>query len=153
MSSTIKAVNMQAVLIEKLHGFIIHNNLDLLISLQQEGKVTSYLKDKVATADTLLSQLQSEDTPPYIIEEQCLEFLTKDLRPSKFNYLAVALEEDFEADYQRFKESGILTYEIINLIEACTPVFETLGFTSDNEDDRHLRYAVTGAIKEYLDKQ
>ncbi|MES2329801.1 MAG: hypothetical protein V4539_09380 [Bacteroidota bacterium] len=144
---------MQAVLIEKLHGYIIHNNLDLLISLQQEGKVSSYLQEKVATADELLSQLQSLNTPPYIIEEQCLEFLTKDLRPSKFNYLLAALEEDFETDYQRFKESGILTYEVINLIEACTPVFETLGFASANEDDRHLRYAITGAIKEYLDKQ
>ncbi len=139
---------MQAVLIEKLHGYIIHNNLDLLISLQQEGKVSSYLQEKVATADDLLNQLQLENTP----EEQCLEFLTKDLRPSKFNYLLVALEEDFEMEYHRFKESGILTYEVINLIEACTPVFETLGFTSDHEDDRHLRYAITGAIKEYLDK-
>lgn len=144
---------MQAVLIEKLHGYIIHNNLDLLISLQQEGKVSSYLQEKVATANDLLSQLQSLNTPPYIIEEQCLEFLTKDLRPSKFNYLLAALEEDFETDYQRFKESGILTYEVINLIEACASVFETLEFTSASEDDRHLRYAITGAIKEYLDKQ
>lgn len=144
---------MQAVLIEKLHGYIIHNNLDLLLSLQQEGKVSSYLQEKVATADELLSQLQSANTPPYIIEEQCLEFLTKDLRPSKFSYLLSVLEEDFEKEYQAFKESGILTYEVINLIEACAPVFETLGFASDNENDRHLRYAITGAIKEYLDKQ
>ncbi|MEO7983879.1 MAG: hypothetical protein ABI688_07345 [Bacteroidota bacterium] len=144
--------NMQAVLIEKLHGYIIHNNLDLLISLQQEGKIGSYLQEKVAIADDLISQLQSANTPIYIIEEACLEFLTKDLRPSKFTYLLVALEEDFEKEYHRFKESGILTYEVINLIEACTPIFETSGFTSDNEDDRHLRYAITGAIKEYLDK-
>ncbi len=144
---------MQAVLIEKLHWYAIHNNLDLLISLQQEGKVNSYLQEKMATANDLLSQLQSANTPPYIIEEQCLEFLTKDLRPSKFNYLLAALEEDSETDYKRFKESGILTYEVINLIGACTPIFETLGFASANEDDRHLRYAITGAIKEYLDKQ
>ncbi len=144
---------MQAVLIEKLHGYIIHNNLDLLISLQQEGKVSSYLQEKVTTADDLLSQLQSANAPLYIIEEQCLEFLTMDLRPSKFNYLLAALEEAFETEYHRFKENGILTYEVINLIEACTPVFETLGFTYDNEDDRPLRYAITGAIKENLDKQ
>lgn len=144
---------MQAVLIEKLHGYIVHNNLDLLISLQQEGKVSSYLEEKVATADDMLNRLQSENAPPYIIEEQCLEFLTKDLRPSKFGYLLTVLEEDFETAYHSFRESGILTYEVINLIAACNPVFETWGFNADNENDRQLRYAVMGTIREYFDNK
>ena len=84
---------MQAVLISKLHDYLVHNNPDLLISLQQEGKVSDYLAEKVATTDTLLNQLQSENTPAYIIEEQCLELLTADLRPSKFNYLLSVLAE------------------------------------------------------------
>lgn len=143
---------MQELLTSKLHNYIIANNLDLLIELQQEGKVDSYLQEKVATAEELISQLQSDNTPSYIIEEQCLEFLTEDLRPSKFNYLLMVLEEDFETNYQQFREAGILTYETINLIAACNPVFEALGFTTDNEDDRQLRYAITGTVKEYLDK-
>jgi hypothetical protein len=144
---------MQAVLISKLHDYLVHNNPDLLISLQQEGKVSDYLAEKVATTDTLLNQLQSENTPAYIIEEQCLELLTADLRPSKFNYLLSVLADDFETEHNGFIEAGILTYEIINLIGICTPVFETMGFTSDNEDDRHLRYAITGVVKEYLENR
>lgn len=144
---------MQEILIEKLHEYIINNNLDLLIELQQDSKVNSYIQEKVATTDELINQLQSENTPSYIIEEQCLDFLTKDLRPSKFNYLLMVLEEDFERDYQQFREAGILTYETINLIAACNSVFEALGFTTDNEDDKQLRYAITGIVKEYLDKQ
>ncbi len=144
---------MQEILTEKLHRYIINNNLDLLIELQQEGKVSSYLKEKVATVEALLNQLLSDDTPSYIIEEQCLDFLTKDLRPSRFNYILMVLEEDFETNYLQFREAGILTYETINLIAACGPVFGALGFTIDNEDDRQLRYAITGTVKEYLDKQ
>lgn len=144
---------MQELLISKLHNYIIANNLDLLIELQQDGKVNSYLQEKVETADELINQLQSTNTPSYIIEEQCLDFLTKDLRPSKFNYLLMVLEEDFETDYHQFREAGILTYETINLIAACNPVFEALGFTTDNEDDKQLRYAITGTVKQYLDKQ
>ncbi|MFC4233314.1 DUF1896 family protein [Parasediminibacterium paludis] len=144
---------MQEILTEKLHEYIINNNLNLLIELQQEGKVDTYLQEKVATADELISQLQSDNTPSYIIEEQCLDLLTKDLRPSKFNYVLRVLEEDFEKQYQQFREAGILTYETINLIAACNPVFEALGFTTDNEDDKQLRYAITGTVKQYLDKQ
>ncbi len=125
---------MQAALIAKLYKYIIDNNLDLLISLQEEGKVRSYLEEKVATADELINHLQSENKPAYIIEKECLEFLTEDLRPSRFGYLITVLQEDFDNDYQRFRESGVLTYEVVNLIEACNPVFETSGFTSNNED-------------------
>ena len=77
--------------------------------------------------------------------------LTKDLRPSKFNYLTSILEEEFETDYNRLQESGILTYEVINLIEVCRPEFEALGFTVESEDNQHLRYVIIGAIKEYLE--
>lgn len=142
---------MQELLITKLHGYITQNNPDLLLALQQEENVTRYLEEKVAGIENLFEQLQAANMPPYLIEERCMEALTQDLRPSKFNYLVTVIEEEFEPDYYRLKESGTLTYEVINMISACTPVFEAFGFTKDNEDDRHLRYAITGAIKEYLE--
>jgi hypothetical protein len=142
---------MQQVLIEKLHQYIVNNNIDLLIALQQESKVSAYLKDKVDSVTPLMDELLSESTPTYIIQERCMDELTKDLRPSKFNYLSSILEEEFESDYNWLKESGILTYEVVNLINACTPVFETLGFTEASENDKGLRYAITGAVKEYFE--
>lgn len=144
---------MQEVLIAKLHQYIADNNPDLLITLQQEGNVSSYLQEKVAAIDMLLNELLATSTPAYIVEERCMDALTKELRPSKFNYLISILEEEFEADYSRLKESGLLTHEVINLIESCAPVFETIGFTEENENDRHLRYAITGAVKEYFENK
>lgn len=144
---------MQDILMIKLHEYIVRNNPDLLVTLDNEGKVVSYLEEKVASITTLVKQLLAEGKPSYIIEELCMEELTSDLPPSKFNYLLSVLEEEFKADYYRLKESGILTYEVINLIEVCKPVFETLAFTEENENNRHLRYAITGAIKEYLENK
>lgn len=141
---------MQEVLMEKLHRYMVNNNPDLLIRLQQDKAVSTYLKDKVAAVDVLAHELLSVGTPAYLIEERCMDELTKELRPSKFNYLSNVLEEEFTHVYYQLVEAGLLTYEIINLIERCTPVFETIGFTVENEDDHYLRYAVTGIINEYL---
>ena len=144
---------MQEVLIAKLHHYLTANNPDLLITLQHEGNVSDYLKGKVAAIDLLVNELLGSGTPAYIIEERCMDELTKELRPAKFNYLISILEEEFEADYNWLKESGLLTYEAINLLQSCTPVFETLGFAEENENDRHLHYAITGAIKEYFENK
>jgi len=144
---------MQEVLIEKLHQYITDNNPDLLIALQQEGNVSGYLREKVAEIDLLVNELLASNTPAYIIEERCLEELTKELRPSKFNYLMSILEEEFEPDYNRLKEGGLLTYEVINLLESCTPVFDSLGFTAENENDRLIHYAITGTVKEYFENK
>src|SRR2546425_9471920 len=115
---------MQDILKIKLQDYIISNHPDLLIILQEERKVTSYLNEKVATVDSLLEQSLAESKPDYIIEELCMEALISELPPSKFNYLCSILEEEFETDYYRFKESGTLTYEVINLINVCTSAFE-----------------------------
>lgn len=144
---------MQEVLIEKLHQYVTENNPDLLIALQEKGNVSGYLREKIAEIDLLVNELLAVGTPAYIIEERCMDALTKELRPSKFNYLISVLEEEFEADYFKLKGSGLLTYEVINLIENCKPVFETFDFTLENENNRYLRYAIIGALKEYLENK
>ncbi|MEJ7676837.1 MAG: hypothetical protein WKG06_02950 [Segetibacter sp.] len=68
---------MQEILIVKLHQYILQNNLDLLITLQEEGNVESYLKEKMLSIDTLLNQLSNEDASAYQIEESCMDVLTR----------------------------------------------------------------------------
>ena len=144
---------MQQILIAKLHEFITQNNPDLIIALQQANTVSSFLKDKVDATGPLIDELLAENSPVYIIEEHCMDYLTKDLRPSKFNYLLSILDEEFKTIYIRFEENGLLIYEVINLIEACKAVFKTLGFTVENENNQHLRNAIVGTIKEYLENR
>jgi len=141
---------MHQQLIPKLHAYLVQNHLDLLISLQEDHRLTSYLNTKVASVREFYDALAEEKRPAYVIEALCLEELTRDLRPSRFNYMKNLLEEEFEAEYLRMRESGILTYEVINLIGACEPIFEVFGFSEDNEDNKELRYAVMGMIAEYM---
>jgi hypothetical protein len=135
----------------RLHNHLLQNHLDLLIALQEDHRLAHYLRSKVESIRELSERLLDENRPAYVIEALCLEELTLDLRPSRFEYMRVLLEEEFEASYQRMKNSGILTYEVINLIGACEPIFEVFRFGEGSEDSRELKHAVTGMIAEYLD--
>ena len=141
---------MEDILKEKLWFYIIHNNPDLMFTLQEEYNVLGYLNEKVNGVKSILEDMLSEGTPQYIIEEICLNILTEDLKPSRFIYIRSLLAEEFEKTYTIFHESSILTYEVINLMESCKEVFETIGFTNENEEDPTLRNALIGQIADYL---
>jgi len=140
---------MKEILINKLHQYLKDNNPDLLLQLESEGKISSYLSDSVDSLDLLLNY-DNTSQPQYIIEEACMDILTYDLKPSKYNYIHEILEEEFSKTYQTWHESGILQFEAINIVTHCQPVFDEIGFTVENEDSHDLYYAITGAIHEYI---
>jgi hypothetical protein len=77
----------------------------------------------------------------------------KNLEPEereRYDYLQEVLEDEFEETHLTFHVSGILVYELLNLLAACTHLFDEFGFP-ESEDSRLLRYAVTGTIAEYLE--
>ena len=141
---------MQSMLTEKLWAYIIHNNPDLMLSLQEDYSVTSYLENKVAAVMPMAVQFLSEEKPQYIIEELCLQAMTEDLKPSRYQYIRSVIEEEFNDDYLRMKENGTLTYEVVNLIESCKSIFSDFGFNRENEANSHLRYAIIGQVHDYL---
>ena len=67
-----------------------------------------------------------------------------------YDYLRLVLEDEFEETYLQFLISGILPYEVLNLLPLCARYFEEFGFP-ESEDSRLLRYAVTGTIAQYLE--
>lgn len=143
-------IRMENLLIAKLHDYMVANNPDLLVQLQETGSVTTYLLEKAGLAVALAEQLISAGTPLYDIEASCLDEMTRDLRPSRYVMIKELLEEEFPDAYTKLADAGVLTYEVINMLGACREIFETTGFTEENEDDRWLRYALTGAISGYL---
>ena len=143
---------MQTVLKNKFYEYLRQNNPDILLALQESTKVTSYITDKVNTVNDLIVELQKENKPAYIIEEVCMDALTKELKPSRYNYICSVLEDEFEFAHEQFRKSGILLGEVINLMAYCEPAFDEIGFTEENEDNRQLRYAVAGIVDKYLSK-
>jgi hypothetical protein len=141
---------MQHLLKEKLRSYIQQNNPELLIGLQESFSVNTYLDDQISKVMPTVVRLLGEEKPGYIIEELAMNELTEPLRPSRFNYLQDVLEEEFNKEYHAFKQAGVLTYETINLIEACKDTFENFPFTEDTEDVRFLRYAIIAKVHDYL---
>lgn len=143
---------MQEFLTNKLHQYISENNPDLLIVLEEKNETGSFINSKVKGIESLLTELKKENKPEYIIEDVCMDALTKDLRPARYNYIKNILEEEFEYAFYNFQKSGVLLYEIINIINCSEDIFNAFDFTEENENNRVLRYAVTGLISEYLSK-
>lgn len=144
---------MQELLIRKLHDYIRDNNLDVYVRLQLEGGVTSYLQNKVNSVDALFNKLLEEEKSPRDIEEVCMHQLTEDLRPSAYNFLSEILLEEFETVREQWQKSGVLEFETINLIEACSNVFAQLGFNEESIENKQLRFAVIGNVQQYLDNR
>jgi hypothetical protein len=119
-------------LLNKLHHRLIHLDPELHTRLREENRLTDYLDS--------YSLLPGDPE----------EMLCQTLWPSRYDYLAALLEEEFEECYLDFSNSGILNYELINLVAACAPVFAEYGFP-ENEDSRMLRYRIIGTVAEYLE--
>lgn len=144
---------MQEILISKLHAYIVHNSPDVLVKLQSEGRVTSYLKEKVAAVDSMLNELLKKDTDPYFIEALCMHTMTAELRPSRYNYIAEIMEEEFQQHCHHYKNIGILQFELISMVESFQPIFDSMHFSEANTESRLLHYAICGAISEYLENK
>lgn len=134
----------------KLFEYICDNNPDLLFQLEEEQRVTPYLKEKVAGIDIVITAHATE--PDYFLEERCLLLLTNDLKPSRYNFIRRVLEEEFSEIFQQLIESGTVKYEAVNLTHHCNDLFEAMHFNDIKEENRLLYYAVAGAISEYFDK-
>jgi hypothetical protein len=143
---------MQMILKEKLWAYIVHNNPDLLFKLQEEYSVAQYLEEKVSNVMPILIRLLSEEKPQYVIEELCLNAMTEELRPSRFLFVQSVLAEEFDSDHQRLKVEGRLTYEVLNMLDACKAIFDELGLSEENKQDGKIYYAVCKQIGDYLKK-
>ena len=141
---------MKKILIKKLHTYINQNNPEILAEFNEANSLSSYLFNKIESVEHLINQTK-KGQPEYIIIDNCMQALTKDLKPSKFNYICNVLEEDFEDVNEQLRESGILNLEVINLINYCMSVFEDLVFNQENESNRFLRYTIISCIREYLE--
>ncbi|AYD47422.1 MAG TPA: hypothetical protein VFQ86_02710 [Arachidicoccus soli] len=142
---------MEQLLVEKLRTYITYHNPDLLIKLQSPNSFQGYLAKRVKEIQPLMHRLLHDGLPMHVIEELCLVEMTASLRPSKFKYIRKLLKDKFYEDYNRMKETGSLTYEIIQLMDWCEDGFACFEFNEDNEDDSLLKEVIRQGIQHYLE--
>lgn len=141
---------MHQQLKEKLWAYIVQNNPDLMHQLQDEYRVVKYLEEKVSSVMPKAMSYLEKNIPGYAIVELCMEDLTKDLKPSRYNYIVSILSEKFAEKYGQLRENGLLAYEAVNLVEYCKDVFDELRFSEDNKDRNMVQYPITSKIREYF---
>lgn len=144
---------MNEILMNKLFEYIRDNNPDILFELEARQSVSAWLSDRIESISLFIEQLEQQGLPAYEAEEICIIELTKELKPSKYNYLLDLLEEEFPENYNQFLESGLLQHEVINMITHCQPVFDDLNFSKATEDNQFLRYAIINAVNDYLNSE
>lgn len=144
---------MNETLMNKLFEYIRDNNPDILFELEASQGITAWLSDKIESISLLIEQLKQQVLPDYEAEEICMSELTKELKPSKYNYLQNLIEEEFPSNYNQLFKSGLLQHEVINMITHCQPVFDDLNFSGENEDNQFLRYAIINSVNEYLNSE
>lgn len=142
---------METALKEQLWSYIASHNPDLMYELQEEYRVSDYLEEKVSAIIREAEDLIEKGLPAYTVQELCMERMTVDLKPSKYLYVKNILEEEFSVTYELLLKSGMLTLEVINIMQCCERIFQRLGFSEETADDRRLRYAVMGEISNYLE--
>ncbi|EHQ27020.1 hypothetical protein [Mucilaginibacter paludis] len=141
---------MENILTEKLRAYVLENNLDLVVRLQEGYSFMNYLKDKVAAVEPFMQHLILEQKPEHIVVQLCLDEMTRELRPSKFLYIRTVLEEEFPVECAGFGASGVLTYEVTHLIDRCQAIFETFGFSEASADNHLLRHAVIAEMHDHI---
>lgn len=135
---------------EKLRAYILINNPELAERLHADYSMSQYLEDKVVAVMPLLQQLQAAGNPDHSIEELCLNAMTEDLRPSRFQYIRELMEMEFPQEYGQLVLKGVLTFEVIQILELCNSVFEIFDFSEKTKDSRFLRYAVIVVLHQHF---
>ncbi|OJV54262.1 MAG: hypothetical protein BGO31_12995 [Bacteroidetes bacterium 43-16] len=135
---------------EKLWAYIVHNNPDLMFDLQEEYNVTKYLDEKVSAVMPTVLRLLGESKEGHAIQELAMNELTAGLKPSRYHYIQHIISEEFEADYERLRESGLLTYETVNLVSICKDTLDKLGFSEEKISSTEIHEVIKQEISSYL---
>lgn len=141
---------MISILKEKLWHYIIWHNPDLVYSLQERYKVDTYLEEKVSSVMPIALRMLEEGKGGRQIHELCLEQMTRELKPSRYLFIIKIIEREFEEQYDRLRELGLLAYEGVNLVEHCHNVFEKYCFATGNADSEVVYQAIKDKIADYF---
>lgn len=128
-----------------LLGYIRENNPELLLQLEEDDALHAWVLEKIKEVEMVLTASK----PSYMIEAECMEIMTADLKPSRFRYVRDLFETEFTDVYDRMRDAGTLNYELISLVSACHQVFEDMPLIEDM-DNPQLDHAIAGVIGEYL---
>lgn len=137
-------------LMERLWAYIISHNPELMESLTEDNNVTLYLEEKVNIVIPKMERLFAEGRPDYAVAELCLNDLTEDLRPSRYDYVLTLLREEYPGYFASFSQSGSLRHQAMCMAERSKPIFDNLDFKEENMESNLVYQSILVAMQQYL---
>lgn len=139
-------------LMERLWAYVITHSPELMERLTEDNDVTPYLEAKVNAVIPRMEQLFVEGRPEHVIAELCLNDLTEDLRPSRYDYIMALLHDDYPGHYTTFKETGNLRHQVMAMVESCKAIFDNLDFKEENAESNLVYQSILIGMQQYLFK-
>src|SRR5436190_1903010 len=118
---------MSAKLQGLLLGYIKENNPDLLMQLDEDDALHAWVIEKIREVELVLGDAKARRVP----DNEFMDLMTVDLKPSKFHYMRDLLEDQFTEDFDRLLASGELRFEVIQMIGLCQHLFEAMPLRED----------------------
>lgn len=141
---------MKEILRRQFKQYIKEHNPDLLTVLNESGRLEEFLEENLLSVQELLERLGEKQMLPARILEQCMEELTRPLRPSRYHYCEELMKTQFPGWYQKIIKDGLIQLELIGFISQADSLFDELHFSEQSRDLPLIRYAVTGYMYEFM---
>jgi hypothetical protein len=87
-----------------------------------------------------------------MVAELCLNDLTEDLRPSRYDYIMALLHDDYPGHYADFKQGGSLRHQVMCMVESCKAIFDNLDFKEENAESNLVYQSILIGMQQYLFK-
>lgn len=141
---------MEAVLLDRFSAYVVDHHPELVMKSPVEYPLSRWIRERMAAVLPTLKFLQDKGTPEHVVIATCMDELTRDLRPSKADYLREVLVAEFPREQHTMVQAGTLTYNVVELIRHCDEVFRNFGFRESNVGSTLLRHAVIAEVADYL---
>jgi len=129
-----------------LLGYIKENNPDLLMQLDEDDALHAWVIEKIREVELVLGDAKARRVP----DNEFMDLMTVDLKPSKFHYMRDLLEDQFPEDFDQLLASGELRFAIIQMIGLCNHLFESNPLREDIDENAQLDHAVKAVMTDYL---
>lgn len=136
---------------EKVYEVMVENNPDLIVSLQTENGVTSFIESLVESKRATIETILRSNHQPNEKEEEILNELMSELVPSRFHYVRDLFSSNYKEKYEEFLQLGMVNTIVMNLLEFCGKIFERHGFSNMTEDSPWLQFEILASMEAYFE--
>jgi hypothetical protein len=141
---------MEELMMAEYHPYLYLDNPEILLKDQKVFSRPRALKKKVNRISSLINEMIERGLECEEIIDRSVELITAELRPSRFGYVCSVIASEFPKTFLRWVKNNDLTREILDVLQACEPVFKLLKFNTCAPEQHRIYLTITSFIRNYL---